>query len=496
MEESWIEGIKPKNPRQAGQQPEKDKMACGLSKDDVLREDNPLFAEIMRAAPILCLDVPRDEDNYVPSAKDLEEAVSPTRWLLMGCFYFIFASSIQAYVVKQLRNVVHYTLQMDQYESMRVKLESVFKRIADPALVPRVVVIRRCYEDTFVSVKNNLAFEDISRFVWGFAHSHLTTSTADKTRGHVYLDIGMTGNNNSTRSDDFQGIPMPNVFKHTSEPGFSAVFVAMPETISEVWSDLVGLVYNDEERTAMFAGTFGPLNYCETIRAALQTVLSFVTTTPPDDLHRHTDKNNDHKNPAYSKVFGFNWLKWDSIRLLAKCLVVLAYGKMSVWQFIARLAFYKTNVDAVVLFYRNLPKCQKVIDPDLIPGFGQPPLVLPNPHLVKSVFYSSFSWRILQMETRYPAIKKNPWLKASLVLNTGVSNCPDHFYETIGHLLKNPSMLDCGSLGDPIDPFTFNYDLCLAVWSEKESQNPSYISLCVISQHTTKGPPSYSGATP
>ena len=81
------------------------------------------------------------------------------------------------------------------------------------------------------------------------------------------------------------------------------------------------------------------------------------------------------------------------------------------------------------------------------------------------------------MEERYPCIKNNPWLKASLVLNTGVSNCPDHFYETIGRLLKDPSMLDCGCLNEPIEPidhFSFNYALYLAVWREKERKDLPY----------------------
>ena len=116
-EEGWIEGIKPKNSLQASPPQDGFQEPCGLLEEDVLREDNPLFDKIMMAAPILCLEVPRDEDHYVPSAKDLEDALSPPRWLLMRCFYFIFASPIQAYVVKQLRNVVHYTLGLQRVKS-------------------------------------------------------------------------------------------------------------------------------------------------------------------------------------------------------------------------------------------------------------------------------------------------------------------------------------------------------------------------------------------
>ena len=108
-EESWIESIKPTNSSQASSPTDGDPLACGLNQDDVLKEDNALFDEIMTAAPILCLEVPFDEENYIPSVKHLEDTISPQRWLLMGCFYFIFAAPIQAYVVKQLRNVVHYT---------------------------------------------------------------------------------------------------------------------------------------------------------------------------------------------------------------------------------------------------------------------------------------------------------------------------------------------------------------------------------------------------
>jgi hypothetical protein len=126
-------------------------------------------------------------------------------------------------------------------------------------------------------------------------------------------------------------------------------------------------------------------------------------------------------------------------------------------EFIARLAIYKTNLDAVVAFFNTLPLCQEEIDSDLIPGGAEPALVLPNPHLVKLVLYSNYSsWRIFQMEERYPIFKGNPWFKASLILNTGVSNCPEHYYEAIGLLLENPKLLPCGSLHDDLGPFDFN----------------------------------------
>ncbi len=208
-------------------------------------------------------------------------------------------------------------------------------------------------------VKNNLHDEYISRVDWGFVYSKRSAASADKTRGHKGIDLGLTGNNNSIRKEEHQGIPMPNVFKHTREPGFSALFVAMSESIAEIWSDQVGSVYNDEARRVMFAGTFGFSNFCETIRAAMQTVKSFGKKTTPDNLHQHTDKNNDHKDAAYSPVFGFNWLKWDAVQMVAERLIILAYGKMSAFEFIARLVFYKKNLDAVVLFYNSLPKSQK-----------------------------------------------------------------------------------------------------------------------------------------
>lgn len=80
LEDSRIEGIMPSQPTVAS--PAQDVLleACGLSEDDLLREDNPEYHNIMEAYPILCLEVPWNEVTVLPSER-VTQALLLYLWL-------------------------------------------------------------------------------------------------------------------------------------------------------------------------------------------------------------------------------------------------------------------------------------------------------------------------------------------------------------------------------------------------------------------------------
>ncbi len=242
-------------------------------------------------------------------------------------------------------------------------------------------------------------------------------SSADKSRGNLFIDVGYSSDINARRTKAHGGVATPQRLCRTEEDIFQVAMLAMTEmTDLACQPDLAGKVFFGKERNRLFSGSSTKGNRIETMRVALTNAKHLVAC--------HTDDKNDVK-PGFKGVV--NYSKWFYIAGEWWRLSLIGYSRKSISGFFHRRDRHMPLVERVVDYYHQMPDERKHVTPELLDFTSLAPEEMAKrmkPHANKCVCYSIF---VDCLSVLTAQLKLSRWHLLALIANVVVSESPEFF---------------------------------------------------------------------
>lgn len=419
------------------------------------------FKELGDQLPLLKIERPIN-DCWTPKCLQNDLGSRRKRWKNMQKIYLLFPAPFQAYCVQQLRTAPHGQILLSELSVINRLVQEVNGDGRTPLAALEVVLIRENFKDAFLEVKS---WHDLS------AMTHLKPEASfretllaglDKNRHHSCIDIGVCGWRNSSSRPEHSpsGVAKPNYHDETQSEFGQGLMRDMTQQIRATFPDRT--LYSDPERQQHF-GQLG-----EAIRTTVQKLATMAipskqwTAVTEQLLANHVDSDNEPNLDGHTEVVGFSIFTLQKAKHLQQVILHrqgwISYGKKAVGEFVQRYNLLKVPVDDMCRHYQSLPDCEKKVCLSLFPKEGQEHgNLLPNVHMVRTVYYTSFANVMWSLLDKYPHMKSNGWYLVALLLCTVTSHCPQHFCYEVGHFLVEPRFLDGGI---NLQPFVF----CQRLW--------------------------------
>lgn len=396
----------------------------------------------------------------------------------MRAVYIIEPSPAQAYACRQLHNIPHYQLFLDQVETFLVPT---CRRASINRSGPPIDVVTisggENFSDDFLHVRNGLSRSSFGSINFLKLSERLNDAALENSRGHRRIDLGATGQSYSRTSDPSTlGLAKPQSHSETREPFGQEMLLSVWNAFEGLLPDVSRGMYNDPARNEMFARNYVPsgthrLEACSLIGQ----ILRYQGRRNAGELLKvHVDRQNDSTNPHYAWVGALVQLMGDdSTNSLQRTCQVL-YGKKSVGDFMFKLHKYGDLLREIYYTWDVMSPQEKHITSAMLP----PPTAthgwrMRKPHSLKTVFYSPFVGIIFLLHERFPEIRRDSMFQVALMYCCSVANCVHYFWHEAGRLLKEPCFLTCD--GTPfyrMDPVEFGKCLYHHIFDVKEGKKP------------------------
>ena len=411
----------------------------------LLSREDPKYEEVVACAPDLIIERPRDGAPR-PTEESMARGVNPERLRNVRTSYILRASPAQIYVCNGLDKSVHFQLPKGDTEKSYIpqclKVQKNGNR--DPL---QVVVIHgdMDYEDEFLMVRNNLDPALLSSLDQETLMDRMEAVQRDNHRGHRRIDYGATGHNNSTREEPLTlGLAIPRCHAGTNDLAVAQFVVAAWRVVRQVlppeWSHL----FNDAERNSLFAHRYAGTDDCDAESCGLTNscLRERGLMTVGEHLSPHLDRQNDTSNRSYRKTVPTSQLlhnpRTDSLIRSGQTF----YGKKSCADYMAKHRLYLPVLSDVTENLRFMSPWETVLDTSLMPDPAGPEgNLLPNPHNMKTVFYSPFCYVIAKLHAKYEAVRSNSWFLVIFLYCTCISNSVHVFWYEVKALLDDPCCL-------------------------------------------------------
>lgn len=482
---------------------------------ELVTPSHPMYQTLTKGAPFLVVEVPMSE---MPPDDDSREKIGQeghaksggkgqpksavpktqvpsrldfNRWLTTVFMVIVVQTSgARAYMARQFRTCLHYEIPASDLDDAVKKAERVKKKRSDfEFVVLDTNQDGKAETHGFFKVLHDLDPATLSLFpLWDMLEAVSKRLTDDKKREQPCINLGVCGNNNSTReprkdgSLDNAGIAYPRFFEGTmSLPWVAPLFLACTNFVFTHFGDFAPSAYRDHNRNKFFARAIAGLgNFFEAVLLAGRVIWRGGNKDADGGWARdallapHMDTQNEHKDPRCAWVFGVTFYLFNPLHNCLLSVKIIGYGKAAVGDFMRRYLKFSPHIASIKNFHNNiLPSGLKVVDTSLLKGDEWK--TLRGCHTNKQVHYSVLAQGIRM------AHLANPWMTLWHVLAmlhcSLVSNKPRVFREVMDQIAGGMKAQG---------PIAFHQWLYDDLWEKRKKENSSHCCQRRLPSHNKK----------
>ena len=461
------------------QNPSRNEINCleSLSPREPLELLNPghhKFAQYSACLPVLVIEIPLDKPNYkMPTVIQDEEKLCQSRMKHLSAIYFVFACGIRLYNISKLDNELHYEVLERDISKMTPFMDQMVRdRTGTDHQFSYHIITHDGppFSDDNVKVRYDLAPQDLGGLpVDGMISLLLESGQMCPVRKHICKNYGLCDHNNSAVDLKQLGIVYPRKFRDTSNPHVQQMFESLTTTLHAAFPETSPVLYKNVLRNKTFGGKFNLGQGPETIQTIGSVVARNGVSIPNCLMGGHCDNRNEKDDCNMKFVCGLSLAVYNPRLDTVSLVKFVTYCKAAAGRCLRQYEEYYQLLSSFLDFWETMDPEEKYITTKLLGPPDRPEWkTLPRTHSMKTVLYSVYAEAVKGVLKAYPWMMQGPWYVVAMLFNSIVSNCPQHFFNELSRLAKEPSML--GSSIDSYKPSEFCYLLYKHLFWAKENE--------------------------